>query len=151
MKHVIYIIIIFILIFLNLYQYNKNNRIEINTVETRRDTVVIMDTVRFDNPTLIYVKTEPDTLYIESIDSTVVMNKETKVYRDSTYEAQISGFQPHLDHIKVFPKTTYITTEKVSYVKDKRRFTHGIQAGIGFGVINRKPDVFIGYGVQINF
>ena len=150
MKHVIYIIIIIILVILNLYQYNKNNRIEINTVEVR-DTVVIRDTVKFDNPTLIYVKSEPDTLYIESIDSTVVMNKETKVYRDSTYEAQISGFQPHLDHIKVFPKTTYITTEKVSYVKDKRRFTHGIQAGVGFGIVNKKPDVFIGYGVQINF
>ena len=138
------------MIFLNLYQYNKNNRIEINTVEVR-DTVVIRDTVKFDNPTLIYVKSEQDTLYIESIDSTVVMNKETKVYRDSTYEAQISGFQPHLDHIKVFPNTTYITTEKTSYIEKKKHFNHGIQIGVGFGVINRKPDVFIGYGVQINF
>ena len=99
MKHVIYFIIIIILIILNLYQYNHNNKIvKINTVEVR-DTVVIRDTLKFDNPTLIYVKTEPDTIYIESIDSTVIMNKETKVYRDSTYEAQISGFQPHLDHI----------------------------------------------------
>ena len=150
MKHVIYIIIIIILVILNLYQYNKNNIVKINTVEVR-DTVVIRDTVKFDNPTLIYVKTEPDTLYIESIDSTVVMNKETKVYRDSTYELQLSGIRPNLDYINVYPKTTYITTEKVSYVKDKRRFTHGIQAGVGFGIVNKKPDVFIGYGVQINF
>ena len=150
MKHVIYIIIIIILVILNLYQYNKNNRIEINTVEVR-DTVVIRDTVKFDNPTLIYVKTEHDTLYIESIDSTVVMNKETKVYRDSTYEAQISGFQPHLDHIKVFPNTTYITTEKTSYIEKKKHFNHGIQIGVGFGVINRKPDVFVGYGFQYSF
>ena len=150
MKHVIYIIIIIILVILNLYQYNKNNRIEINTVEVR-DTVVIRDTIKFDNPTLIYVKTELDTLYIESIDSTVVMNKETKVYRDSTYEAQISGFQPHLDHIKVFPNTTYITTEKTSYIEKKKHFNHGIQIGVGFGVINRKPDVFVGYGFQYSF
>lgn len=152
MKHVIYFIIIIILIILNLYQYNHNNKIvKINTVETRRDTVVIMDTVKFDNPTLIYVKTEPDTLYIESIDSTVTIDKETKIYKDSLYELQLSGIRPNLDYINVYPKTTYITTEKVSYVKDKRRFTHGIQAGIGFGIINKKPDVFIGYGVQINF
>ena len=151
MKHVIYFIIIIILIILNLYQYNHNNKIvKINTVEVR-DTVVIRDTLKFDNPTLIYVKTEPDTIYIESIDSTVVMNKETKVYKDSLYELQLSGIRPNLDYINVYPKTTYITTEKVSYVKDKRRFTHGIQAGIGFGIINKKPDVFIGYGVQINF
>ena len=151
MKHVIYIIIIIILVILNLYQYNKNNRIEINTVEVR-DTVVIRDTIKFDNPTLIYVKTEPDTLYIESIDSTVVtIDKETKLYKDSLYELQLSGIRPNLDYINVYPKTTYITTEKVSYVKDKRRFTHGIQAGVGFGIVNKKPDVFIGYGVQINF
>lgn len=151
MKHVIYFIIIIILIILNLYQYNHNNKIvKINTVEVR-DTVVIRDTLKFDNPTLIYVKSEPDTLYIESIDSTVVMNKETKVYRDSTYEAQISGFQPHLDHIKVFPNTTYITTEKTSYIEKKKHFNHGIQIGVGFGVINRKADVFVGYGFTYNF
>ena len=150
MKHVIYIIIIIILVILNLYQYNKNNRIEINTVEVR-DTVVIRDTLKFDNPTLIYVKTEPDTLYIESIDSVVTIDKETKLYKDSLYELQLSGIRPNLDYINVYPKTTYITTEKVSYVKDKRRFTHGIQAGVGFGIVNKKPDVFIGYGVQINF
>ena len=75
MKHVIYFIIIIILIILNLYQYNHNKIVKINTVEVR-DTVVIRDTIKFDNPTLIYVKSEPDTLYIESIDSTVVMNKE---------------------------------------------------------------------------
>ena len=150
MKHVIYIIIIIILVILNLYQYNKNDIVKINTVEVR-DTVVIRDTIKFDNPTLIYVKTEPDTLYIESIDSVVTIDKETKLYKDSLYELQLSGIRPNLDYINVYPKTTYITTEKVSYVKDKRRFTHGIQAGVGFGIVNKKPDVFIGYGVQINF
>lgn len=149
MKHVIYIIIIIILIILNLYQYNHNKIVKINTVEVR-DTVVISDTVKFDNPTLIYVKTEPDTLYIN--DTTFIeLPKETKVYRDSTYEAQISGFQPHLDHIKVFPNTTYITTEKTSYIEKKKHFNHGIQIGVGFGVINRKADVFVGYGFQYSF
>lgn len=154
MKNVIYIIIIFILIILNLYQYshNKNNIIEINdtVVEETIDTVIVIDTVRINKPKPIYVKSEKDTLYIN--DTTFIeLPKETKVYRDSTYEAQISGFQPNLDHISVFPRTTYITTEKVSYIEKKRHFNHGLQLGVGFGVINRKPDVFIGYGVQINF
>ena len=152
MKHVIYIFIIFILVILNLYQYNNNKIVNINTVETIRDTVVIRDTLKFDNPTLIYIKSEPDTLYIPSIDSTVRIDKETKLYKDSLYELQLSGIRPNLDYINVYPKTTYITTEKVSYVKEKKKhFHHGIQAGIGFGIINRKPDVFVGYGVQINF
>ena len=151
MKQVSYILIIFILIILNLYQCNHKDIIKINTLETRQDTVVIRDTVEIDKPIPIYVKSEPDTLYIPSIDSTVVMNKETKVYRDSLYEVQVSGFKPNLDYINIYPTTTYITKEKNSYVENKRRFNHGFQVGIGWGLVNRKPDIFVGYGFQINF
>lgn len=139
------------MIILNLYQFNHKDIAKINTVETRQDTVVIRDTVKIDKPIPIYIKSEPDTLYIPSIDSTVVMNKETKVYKDSLYEVQVSGIRPNLDYINVYPKTTYITKEKVSYVEKKRHFNHGIQVGIGYGVIQRKPDIFIGYGFQYNF
>lgn len=153
MKQFIYILIIFILIILNLYQCNKNNNriVEINNVETiRQDTLIVRDTLKFYKPKPIFVKSEIDTLYIN--DTTFIeLPKETKVYRDSTYEAQISGFQPNLDYISVFPKTTYITTEKVSYIEKKRHFNHGIQLGIGFGLINRKPDVYVGYGIQYSF
>lgn len=153
MKNVIYIIIIFILIILNLYQYshNKNNIIEINNVETiRQDTIIVRDTLKFYKPKPIYVKSEIDTLYIN--DTTFIeLPKETKVYRDSTYEARISGFQPNLDYIYVFPKKTYITTEKVSYIEKKRHFSHGLQVGVGYGLITKKPDVFIGYGIQYTF
>lgn len=141
------------MIILNLYQCNKNNNriVEINNVETiRQDTLIVRDTLKFYKPKPIFVKSEIDTLYIN--DTTFIeLPKETKVYRDSTYEAQISGFQPNLDYISVFPKTTYITTEKVSYIEKKRHFNHGIQLGIGFGLINRKPDVYVGYGIQYSF
>ena len=35
---------------------------------------------------------------------------ETKVYRDSIYEAQVSGFNPSLDWIRVTQRTAYINT-----------------------------------------
>ena len=152
MKQWIYIIIIFILIILNLYQCNKNNnRIEINDVETiRQDTVIVRDTLKFYKPKPIYVKSEKDTLFIN--DTTFIeLPKETKVYRDSTYEARISGFQPNLEYIKVFPKTIYVTKEKVSYIEKKKHFNHGLQVGVGFGVINMKPDVYVGYGFTYTF
>lgn len=153
MKQFIYILIIFILIIINLYQCNKNNNriVEINNVETiRQDTLIVRDTLKFYKPKPIYVKSEIDTLYIN--DTTFIeLPKETKVYRDSTYEARISGFQPNLDYINVFPKTTYITTEKVSYIEKKRHFHHGIQVGVGYGLITNKPDVFVGYGFTYNF
>lgn len=153
MKNVIYILIIFILIVINLYQYshNKNNRIEINNLETiRQDTLIVRDTLKFYKPKPIYVKSELDTLYIN--DTTFIeLPKETKVYRDSTYEARISGFQPNLDHIYVYPKEIYVTTEKVSYIEKKKHFNHGIQLGVGYGVINMKPDVYVGYGFTYTF
>jgi len=151
MKQGSYIFIIFILIILNLYQYNHKDITKINTVETRQDTVVIRDTVKIDKPIPIYIKSEPDTLYIPSIDSTVTIDKETKLYKDSLYEVQVSGIRPNLDYINVYPKTTYITKEKISYVEKKRRFNHGIQVGVGWGLVNRKPDVFVGYGFQYSF
>lgn len=139
------------MIILNLYQYNHKDITKINTVETRQDTVVIRDTVKIDKPIPIYIKSEPDTLYIPSIDSTVTIDKETKLYKDSLYEVQVSGIRPNLDYINVYPKTTYITKEKISYVEKKRRFNHGIQVGVGWGLVNRKPDVFVGYGFQYSF
>lgn len=151
MKQGSYIFIIFILIILNLYQFNHKDITKINTVQTRQDTVVIRDTVKIDKPIPIYIKSEPDTLYIPSIDSTVTIDKETKLYKDSLYEVQVSGIRPNLDYINVYPKTTYITKEKVSYVEKKRRFNHGIQVGVGWGLVNRKPDVFVGYGFQYSF
>ena len=139
------------MIILNLYQFNHKDITKINTVETRQDTVVIRDTVKIDKPIPIYIKSEPDTLYIPSIDSTVTIDKETKLYKDSLYEVQVSGIRPNLDYINVYPKTTYITKEKISYVEKKRRFNHGIQVGVGWGLVNRKPDVFVGYGFQYSF
>lgn len=120
-------------------------------IKEHRDTVTITDTHFVEKPVPIYIKSAPDTIYIPSIDSTVVMDKETKVYSDSTYEVQISGFRPQLDFIRVFPKTTYITTEKTLETVKKKRFTQGIQAGIGYGIINKQADIYVGYGIQYNF
>lgn len=120
-------------------------------IKEQRDTVTVIDTQFIEKPVPIYIKSEPDTIYIPSIDSTVVLDKETKVYSDSTFEVQISGFQPQLDFIRVFPKTTYITTEKTLETVKKKRFTQGIQAGIGYGIINKKADIYVGYGIQYNF
>ena len=56
---------------------------------------------------------KPDTTLIE-----VPVPMETKLYRDevdSTYEAQVSGYHPTLDWIKVNQKTAYITKVVTDY------------------------------------
>ena len=120
-------------------------------IEHRRDTIVKFDTIYQEKPVPIFIETEPDTVYIESLDTTAVMERETKTYQDSTYEVQISGIEAELDWIKTYPRTVYINTETTVETVKKQRFTHGFQAGIGYGIINKKADLYVGYGFQFNF
>lgn len=163
MKNIIYIIIISIIlsILFNLIYikynkniYNKNNNID--TVEVVKvDTFIKKDTVTKWYPKPVEVKVR-DTIYL-STDSiktegdSILLPRETKTYTDdSTYRAVVSGYKPSLDTLMVFPNTIYITTEKVREIEKKDRFNIGLQVGSGYGIFNRKPDVYVGIGFQYN-
>ena len=119
-----------------------------------------------------------DTLYITKIDTTPVVHKEMVVdyieipfikdsivhdtvifdvvqrtySDDSTYTAYVSGLQydsfPRLDSITVQQRNIYHEIERNKTVEQKRRLRLGVQAGAGIGVFSRKPDVYIGIGLQ---
>ena len=73
-----------------------------------------------------------------------------KRYDDSLYTAWVSGLEPTLDSINLrLPTITETVTKTV--VKPSPLITVGIQAGGGYGVFSRQPDIYIGVGVQINF
>ena len=70
-----------------------------------------------------------------------------KQYKDSSYSAWISGYEPSLDSIRVFPKTTIIRESKVVRQKDRR---WGVFGGVGIGVSDRiTPYVGVGIGYRI--
>jgi hypothetical protein len=70
-------------------------------------------------------------------------------YEDSLYTAWVSGFEPSLDSINLrMPTITETVTKTV--VKPSPLITFGVQVGGGYGVFNRKPDVYVGVGWQIN-
>lgn len=70
-----------------------------------------------------------------------------KQYKDSSYSAWISGYEPSLDSIRVFPKTTIIREIKVVRQKDRR---WGVFGGVGIGVSDRiTPCVGVGIGYRI--
>ena len=72
-----------------------------------------------------------------------------KRYDDSLYTAWVSGFEPNLDSIDLrLPTITETVTKTI--VNPSPMITFGIQAGAGYGVFNRQPDVYIGIGGQIN-
>jgi hypothetical protein len=52
-----------------------------------------------------------------------------------------------------YPQITKTIVDTVKFTKylDKKGFSHGISAGFGYGMINGKFDVYVGYGVQFRF
>lgn len=154
MKNLIYIILFFIVIF-NVYNLGKKS-VKISEV-VKTDTITKVDTVIVEKPipdTIYLTKIVTDTVY--STDSVLVevqLPVETKIYTDdSTYEASISGYKAELDYFKVFPVITTIYNEKTLEIERKQPLlTHNIQLGVGYGVINKKPDLYVGYGISINF
>ena len=78
-------------------------------------------------------------------DSTVV-NDSTKLY----YHIGVKGYNPSLAFAD-FTLPYVTTTETIVKKKPPVEFGWGLVGGVGYGVINRKPDVFVGVGVSLNF
>ena len=135
------------------------------TRETATETTIERDTVWRDSiireplpaetvntGRTVYIKrpvhgdTIRDTLR-DSIDVPVpIMQKR---YDDSLYTAWVSGFEPALDSIDLrLPTITETITNTIT--KPAPLITFGIQAGAGWGVLNQKPDIYIGVGGQVN-
>lgn len=74
-----------------------------------------------------------------------VVPRTQKRYVDSTYMAWISGYEPRLDSIEVYQKTTVVTKSVEGRGKSKR-FNVGLTGGFGYGVFTRKPDMWVGVG-----
>lgn len=129
-----------------LYHFNQNstgNRLKTDTV-----TITKIDTVTVTKPVIQYkyiTQVITDTLYnTDSVLVPVRIPIESKTYQDSTYRAIVSGYKASLDTIQVYPIHTYTT---ITNTKQKR-FNIGIQAGVGYGICTKKPDVYVGLGVS---
>lgn len=131
---------------------------------TREDKTIEKEVVEYveKKDTVVVFRHETDTLYLEKLitknvvdtihtnDTTVLYNYSDSVIDIKMQAKRLDWFKynvHHKDTITLF-QTKYI--EKT--VKENKRplITHGIQVGAGYGFINRKPDVYVGYGIQIN-
>lgn len=82
-----------------------------------------------------------------SSDSAAVVLPITQmVYSDTDYRAWVSGYEPQLDSIKVFPRT--VTVRETIY-KPPNRFSVGVQAGYGITPKGLQPYIGVGVGVRI--
>lgn len=103
----------------------------------QRDTLVYRDTIREDNPILIK-ESVIDTMLVVLRDTIrlrdtlfVSLPLEKKIYGNSEYYAEVSGYRPNLDYIEVFPKTKIITERIV-----ERRKMNSLSAGVELGYMS---------------
>ena len=140
---------------LNVYLLTREEKIiekEIVQYVERKDTVV---TIKKEYDTVFVSKTEyvpkiiNDTVYIRDISHEYRFN-------NSDYDLYVNAVKLNNYKLDIHAKDT-ITLYQTKYIEktlneNKRPLiTHGIQFGAGYGFINRKPDVYVGYGLQINF
>lgn len=130
----------------------------------RTDTLIIRDTVTHYVPQYVYKHTsdtirvpipvpgpepgpERDTVYVG-------LPKETKVYEDARYRAEVSGYEPSLDRIDIFTQTQVVTKDAVQVVKRKTRWGLGFSAGYGVTINTTdqtfRPAPYIGVGIHYN-
>lgn len=86
---------------------------------------------------------------------TIELPRIQRTYKDSTYTAWVSGYEPRLDSIEVYRKTIKETvTIQMPAEKKKRtfwqRFNIGVQAGYGLGLDDKKTHPYVGCGIGFN-
>lgn len=120
--------------------FPKMKTTEIYVTKTDTVTVIRRDTVRYGYP-VAYYWSYRDTLFVHD----TILIREEKVYKDSMYTAWVSGYQPKLDSIEVYPKTqtNYITNEVTKTVAKTKKPHWVISAGGGIGY-NGKIEPYIG-------
>lgn len=119
----------------------------------KTDTAFIRDTVTRVLPRP-YAVAKTDTMYVRD----TVIIREHKFYKDSLYEAWVSGYEPSLDSIKVYNKTDtrYITETKTIEKNTSRMsiypyvgvFSHDNKIGERIGIaISTKRGLYVGADV----
>lgn len=138
----------------------RSPRVQAQAETAVPDTLRIRDTVFKDRPVPVEVRVT-DTMLVAAVDTVQVMVRDTvqvmvqvprevRVYSDSAYRAQVSGYRPSLDWIEVYPQTTVVT--RTISVDSRKRWGIGVQAGYGAyvsgGQVRLTP--YVGIGISYN-
>lgn len=105
----------------------------------KADTITSVHVVtKVDVDTQYILSPQPYLAWIDNLDTIHVSDtywhlREYKEYQDSNYYAKVSGVQPRLDEIRVFPKTIteYVYKDRIVCDKQKR---WGLGLSVGYGM-----------------
>ena len=130
----------------------------------RTETRHYIDTIRYDMPipkdsmvlryeTHLLPVVHHDTLHSNVTDTLHCIVKDSveveipitqKVYESEDYKAYVSGYMPSLDSINVYRHTIETTITKPA-----PRLSIGVQSGIGYGIISKQVEPYVGIGINI--
>ena len=122
--------------------------------EIRVDTLLVRDTIARETP--VYVRSfVRDTIRVSVCDTLYVeLPREVKIYEDSLYRAEVSGYEPSLDRIDIYQQERVITRDITQLVEVKRNARWGIGVQVGYGIGMHSGAVYVapyvGVGVSYN-
>lgn len=121
-KYIPHLVIFLIGALAGMWAHRQYNRTHTELV-VQTDTLVVRDTHIIEKPVLVE-RIHKDSLLVAVHDTTrihdtlyLALPRETKVYSDTDYYAEVSGYEPTLDYLEVYPKTTTITQSVTSTPK----------------------------------
>ena len=112
---------------------------------TRTDTIFITDTQTQEVAQHIKKTYEVDSLHIDTTCTPPASVNYHLLVRTDNYDVDSIALRFNVDYPKITQTQTITKT-----VTRKKHWNYGIQTGFGYGVYNRKPDLYIGVGIQYN-
>ena len=112
---------------------------------TRTDTIFVTDTQTQGVAQHIKKTYEVDSLQIDTTSTPHGMVSYHLLVRTDNYDVDSIALRFNVDYPKITQTQTITKT-----VTKKKRWNYGIQTGLGYGIYNRKPDLYIGVGIQYN-
>ena len=112
---------------------------------TRTDTIFITDAQTQEVAQHIKKTYEVDSLHIDTTCIPPASVNYHLLVRTDNYDVDSIALRFNVDYPKITQTQTITKT-----VTRKKHWNYGIQTGLGYGVYNRKPDLYIGVGIQYN-
>ena len=110
---------------------------------TRTDTIFVTDAQTQEVAQHIKKTYEVDSLQIDTTSTPHGMVSYHLLVRTDNCDVDSIALRFNVDYPKIIQTQTITKT-----VTKKKHWNYGIQTGFGYGVYNRKPDLYIGVGVQ---
>lgn len=152
---------------------NAPTQIDTIIIHTKKDTIYQAKYIRSEYKstntiTITKANTSDSTYQTNIFADTIISHKN---YNDSirfndtlSYKAYIRNNNLDSIHIKhnypIVYKNQIIYQDRYIHstinIPDKRKtffdnFSYGIQLGVGYGITSKKPDIYVGFGINYNF